>query len=163
METGLLILIVLFAIIAVGLFLSFVPLRLLMAARAQGVRIKMSALAGMRLRRTNQAYMVMQLIKAHKAGVDVTTQMLECQHLLGGNPGRVLDSVIIAKAADIPLEWKRAAAIDISGGDPAEFINGLVQSNRPYTVQEVEKAAVEYVESLDKDMIKAKMMSKGLR
>jgi uncharacterized protein YqfA (UPF0365 family) len=163
MDAGLLILIILFVLIAVSMFLSFVPLRQLRAARSEGVRLKLSTLAGMRLRKTNQALMVTLLIKAHKAGLSLTTQMLECQYLVGGNSAKVLDSLIAAKDAGIPFEWRRAAAIDISGGDPIEFINSLAQNNRTYTHQEVEKAAGEYVENLDKDMLRAKRMVKSLR
>ena len=43
--------------------------------------------------------------------------MLEQHFLAGGNVDRVVDALIAAQKADIPLDFKRATAIDLAGRD----------------------------------------------
>ena len=54
------------------------------------------------------------LIKAHKAGLNLTTNQLESHYLAGGNVDRVVDANIAAQRADIDLPFERGAAIDFS-------------------------------------------------
>ena len=62
----------LFLIVAgVVLFLHFVPIGLWISAIAAGVRISIFNLVGMRLRRVVPEKIVLPLIKANKAGLDV--------------------------------------------------------------------------------------------
>ena len=63
---------VLVAIILVVVFLRFVPLGLWITSLAAGVHISISSLVGMRLRRIQPKRLVEPLIKARKAGLDVT-------------------------------------------------------------------------------------------
>lgn len=99
------------------LFFSFVPVRLWIAARASGVKLRIISLIGMRLRKIPPAAIVNSLIKAIKAGLPMTTDMLEQHYLAGGNVDRVVDALIAAQKADIPLDFKRATAIDLAGRD----------------------------------------------
>jgi uncharacterized protein YqfA (UPF0365 family) len=62
------------------------------------------------------------LIKAHKAGVDVTTNQLESHYLAGGNVDRVVNALIAAQRANIELPFERGAAIDLAGRDVLEAV-----------------------------------------
>lgn len=117
MDLWLLILIIVAAFIFIVFFFSFVPVRLWIAARASGVKLRIVSLVGMRLRKIPPARIANPLIKAVKAGIDVNTNMLEQHFLAGGNVDRVVDSLIAAQKADIPLDFKRATAIDLAGRD----------------------------------------------
>jgi len=115
---------VLFFIIIVGLiifvissFFSFVPVGLWISAYAAGVRIGIFTLIGMRLRRVIPSRIVNPMIKAEKAGLDVSINKLEAHYLAGGNVDKVVNALIAAQRANIPLEFERAAAIDLAGRD----------------------------------------------
>ena len=100
--------------IAVMFILSFVPVGLWISALAAGVKIGIFTLIGMRLRKVKPKRVVEPLIKARKAGIDVTTNQLESHYLAGGNVDRVIDALIAAQRADINLTFERCAAIDLA-------------------------------------------------
>ena len=82
--TGGLISLILFVVvifIAVMFILSFVPVGLWISALAAGVKIGIFTLIGMRLRKVKPKRVVEPLIKARKAGIDVTTNQLESHYL----------------------------------------------------------------------------------
>ena len=62
------------------------------------------------------------LIKARKAGLDVTINQLEAHYLAGGNVDKVVNALIAAQRANIPLGFERAAAIDLAGRDVLEAV-----------------------------------------
>lgn len=103
-------------------FLSFVPLGLWISAISSGVKINISTLIGMRLRRVNPHKVIRPLIKAQKAGMDVTINQLEIHYLSGGHVGNVIDAWIAAHRANLDLSFERAAAIDLAGRDIFEAI-----------------------------------------
>jgi uncharacterized protein YqfA (UPF0365 family) len=104
-------------IIALSVFLSFVPIMLWISAMASGVRISIITLVAMRLRRVIPSRIVNPMIKATKAGIDLTINQLESHFLAGGNVDRVVNALIAAHRANINLEFERAAAIDLAGRD----------------------------------------------
>ncbi|WOS96439.1 MULTISPECIES: flotillin-like protein FloA [Nosocomiicoccus] len=123
--TGGLISLILFVVvifIAVMFILSFVPVGLWISALAAGVKIGIFTLIGMRLRKVKPKRVVEPLIKARKAGIDVTTNQLESHYLAGGNVDRVIDALIAAQRADINLTFERCAAIDLAGRDVLEAV-----------------------------------------
>ena len=76
----------------------------------------------MRLRRVSPRKVIAPLIKAHKAGLNLTTNQLESHYLAGGNVDRVVDANIAAQRADIDLPFERGAAIDLAGRDVLEAV-----------------------------------------
>ena len=66
--------------------------------------------------------MINPLIKAHKAGINVTTNQLESHYLAGGNVDRVVNALIAAHRANIELMFERCAAIDLAGRDVLEAV-----------------------------------------
>ena len=103
------------SIIGVMVFLNFVPVGLWISAIAAGVNVSIIDLIGMRLRRVPAAQIVLPLIKANKAGLDVTVDQLEAHYLAGGNVDRVIDALIAAHRAGIDLNFERGCAIDLAG------------------------------------------------
>ena len=75
-------------IIAITMFLHFVPLGLWISAIAANVNVGIFTLVGMRLRRVVPQKIVLPLIKANKAGLSVSVNQLEAHYLafraLGG-------------------------------------------------------------------------------
>jgi len=96
---------------------SFIPVGLWISALAAGVRVSIITLIGMRFRRVPPARIVEPLIKSIKAGLDISVNQLEAHYLAGGNVDRVVNALIAAERAAIPLVFERAAAIDLAGRD----------------------------------------------
>ncbi|NLY46189.1 MAG: flotillin-like protein FloA [Tissierella sp.] len=114
--------IALIIIILVMLFFSFVPVGLWITAYFSGIKIKISTLIGMRLRRVAPSRIVNPLIKASKGGLDIDINELEAHFLAGGNVNTVVDALIAAQRANIPLTFERAAAIDLAGRNVLEAV-----------------------------------------
>lgn len=113
---------VVLGIILLSVLLTFVPVMLWISALAAGVKVSIFTLIGMRLRRVIPSRVINPLIKAHKAGLDVTTNQLESHYLAGGNVDRVVNALIAAHRANIELSFERAAAIDLAGRDVLEAV-----------------------------------------
>lgn len=115
---------VLFGIIVlvVILFFSFVPVGLWISAKAANVKVGIFTLIGMRLRRVQPRNIVMPLIKATKAGLDVGVNQLEAHYLAGGNVDNVVNALIASERAGIDLPFEKAAAIDLAGRNVFEAV-----------------------------------------
>lgn len=116
------IIIIAIILIALVLLFTFVPVTLWISALAAGVKVGLFTLVGMRLRRVVPSRVINPLIKAYKAGLDVTTNQLESHYLAGGNVDRVVNALIAAHRANINLSFERAAAIDLAGRDVLEAV-----------------------------------------
>jgi uncharacterized protein YqfA (UPF0365 family) len=103
------------AVLFFFILFSIVPVGLWISALAAGVRVPLISMVAMRLRRVPPRGIVMPLIKADKAGVDVEQDQLEAHFLAGGHVDRVVDALIAADKAKLNLPFDRAAAIDLAG------------------------------------------------
>ena len=101
----------------IGMILYLVPVRLWLAAWASGAYVGLFTLIGMRFRRVPPATIVTGRISAVKAGLDISIDDLEAHYLAGGNVENLVNAMISADKANIPLLFKRAAAIDLAGRD----------------------------------------------
>ncbi|MEH7236070.1 flotillin-like protein FloA [Bacillus sp. JJ1562] len=110
------------AIILLAVLFTFVPVALWISALAAGVRVSIFTLIGMRLRRVIPNRVIIPLIKAQKAGLQLNTNQLESHYLAGGNVDRVVNALIAAQRANIDLTFERAAAIDLAGRDVLEAV-----------------------------------------
>ena len=117
--------IIVVAILVAAVFFRYVPLGLWINARASGAPVKIISLIGMRFRRISPQKIVNAYIKARKAGLDVTTDMLETHFLAGGNVERVINALISAKQASINLSFTTACAIDLAGQHQPELHHRL--------------------------------------
>ncbi len=114
--------VIIVVIFIISLFLHFVPIGLWISARAAGVNVGIFNLVGMRLRRVIPSKIVLPLVKANKAGLDVNANQLEAHYLAGGDVDRVVDALIAAQRATMSLTFERAAAIDLAGRDVLEAV-----------------------------------------
>jgi uncharacterized protein YqfA (UPF0365 family) len=114
--------IVFLAIVFLILFFNFIPVGLWISAFAAGVRVGIFTLIGMRLRRVVPNRIILPLIKARKAGIDISVNQLEAHYLAGGNVDRVVNALIAAYRANMDLQFVRAAAIDLAGRDVLEAV-----------------------------------------
>lgn len=121
-EAIFLIVVVVIIALLIAVLLTFVPVMLWISALAAGVRVSIFTLIGMRLRRVIPSRVINPLIKAHKAGINVTTNQLESHYLAGGNVDRVVNALIAAHRANIVLPFERSAAIDLAGRDVLEAV-----------------------------------------
>ncbi|NLN19893.1 MAG: flotillin-like protein FloA [Firmicutes bacterium] len=133
------------AIVFVFVLFSFIPIGLWISALAAGVRVGLVTLIGMRLRRVAPSRIILPMIKAEKAGMDVTIDKLEAHHLAGGNVDRVIDALIAAHRAQISLTFERAAAIDLAGRDVLEAVQMSVNPKviETPTISSVAKDGIE--------------------
>ena len=133
------IIIIIVAIIFLILFFTFVPLGLFISARASGVKVGILQLVGMRIRKVIPSRIVNPLIKATKAGLNVSINKLEAHYLAGGNVDRVINALIAAQRAGIPLDFEKACAIDLAGRD---VLNAVQMSVNPKVIETPVIAAV---------------------
>ena len=99
-------------------------------AKTTKAGIGMLDLIGMTFRKVNQTVIVRSKVMAVKSGLSdddgVTTQALEAHYLAGGNVPNVVQALIAARRAEIPLEYRRAAAIDLAGRNVLEAVQTSV-------------------------------------
>jgi uncharacterized protein YqfA (UPF0365 family) len=113
--------VILFAII-----LSF--FKIYIQAYSCGAKIPMKTLIYMKwLRKVPPGLIVQALIKLRKSGIDtVTTDGLEAHYLAQGDVLSVVNALIAADKADIPLSFKQATAIDLAGRDVLDAVKTSV-------------------------------------
>ena len=109
-------------IVLLIMFFRFFPIGLWISAAASGVRISIFSMVGMRFRRINPSKVVLPMIKATKAGLKVNMNELEAHLLAGGSVDRVVDALIAAQSAQIPLEFEQSRAIDLAGRNVLEAV-----------------------------------------
>lgn len=120
------ILIIVAVIFLVFLFLWLVPLGLWFNALLNGVRISLLQLILMRWRKVPPSIIVNGLITGTKAGIKLNRDELEAHYLAGGRVPAVINALISADKANIPLDFKAATAIDLAGRDVLEAIQTSV-------------------------------------
>ncbi len=118
---------------------NFVPVGLWISAISAGVKVSLLSLVAMRLRRVPPVKIILPLIKADKAGIEVNQNQLEAHFLAGGNVDRVVDALIAADKAQIALPFDRAAAIDLAGRD---VLDAVKVSVNPRVIQTPNISAV---------------------
>ena len=74
------------------------------------------------MRQVSPHSIIRPLIKATKAGLDLSTDELEAHYLAGGNVNLVIDALIASHRAEIDLEFVKAAAIDLAGRNVFEAV-----------------------------------------
>ncbi len=94
--------------------------------------VSMMSLIGMGFRQVNSRVIVQAKIMAAQAGLDIghragiSTKRLEAHYLAGGNVTNVILAIIAAHRAGIPLDFDRAAAIDLAGRDVLDAVRTSV-------------------------------------
>jgi len=94
--------------------------------------LSMLSLIAMGFRQVNSQVIVQAKIMAAQAGLDInrktgiSTNRLEAHYLAGGNVTNVILAIIAAHRAGIPLDFDRAAAIDLAGRDVLDAVRTSV-------------------------------------
>ncbi len=122
LSLGVVVALIFIAIIILVVFFQFIPFGLWLTALFSGIRVPFFTLFGMRFRRVDPRAIVLPLISAHKAGIQLSPNDLEGHYLAGGNVNRVVNALISADKAGIALTYKQATAIDLAGRDVFEAV-----------------------------------------
>ena len=110
------------AVIGLIILLWFFPLALWFQALLSGVRVSLIQLVLMRWGGVNPKTIVIALITGTKAGLTLRANELEAHYLAKGNVVKVVNALISADKANIPLDFKTAAGIDLAGRDVFEAV-----------------------------------------
>ncbi len=123
-------LIFLIIVVLVGLFFIAILAQffgLWLQAFMSNAGVSLFDLIGMRLRKVDARVLVLSKIQAVKAGLlDVSTNDLETHYLARGRVPNVVNAMIAANRAGIPLTWKHGCAIDLAGRDILDAVHTSV-------------------------------------
>lgn len=99
-------------LIFLGIFISFASVYI--RAMVAGAPVGLMELISMKLQRVPIGLIVDNRIFAVKAGIPLSTDALIAHYQAGGNVGQVVRALIAAEKASLPLDFKRATAIDLA-------------------------------------------------
>jgi len=101
-----------------------IPVTLWISATLSGVKVNLFTLIIMRFRKVPPPLIVRALILSTKAGIkDITTDVLEMHYLARGNLMSVIKALVIADKANLNMNFKQAAAIDLAGRDVLKAVS----------------------------------------
>src|ERR1035437_7298832 len=133
------------ALIFLWIFFRILPIGLWVTAHLTGVRMSLIQLALMRFRKVPPGVITNALINGHKAGLILSRDELEAHFMAGGHVQSVVNALISAEKANIPLNFKLATAIDLAGRDVFDAVqlsvNPRVIDTPP--VSAVEKSGIQ--------------------
>jgi uncharacterized protein YqfA (UPF0365 family) len=99
-------------------FLMYFPITLWVSAMFSGVPLSPFTLIAMRFRGVDQSSCIGPMIQGIKAGIEgLELDKLEAHYLSQGNIPNVVNALISANKAHIPLTFDDATAIDLAGRD----------------------------------------------
>lgn len=110
------------ALVGLSIFLWFFPVALWFQALISGVKISLLQLVLMRWRKVPPGTIVMAMITGTKAGLKLDANELEAHYLAKGHVPNVVNALVSADKANIALDFKMAAAIDLAGRDVFEAV-----------------------------------------
>jgi uncharacterized protein YqfA (UPF0365 family) len=135
------------AVVLIGLLGRFIGLWF--QAFVSGTPISFFNIIGMSLRKIPPRIIVNAHINAHKAGLmDITVADLETHYLAGGRVIDVIAALIAAQKANIPLDWRRATAIDLAGRD---ILDAVRTSVNPKVIDCPDRSRSDYITGVAKD------------
>lgn len=114
------------ALLVVG-FIFIYFFKLWVKALVSGVRVSFTSLLAIKLRKIPPDLIVTARIRLSKAGLsNIPSNALEAHYMAGGDLLTVVNALIAADKADIPLDFKRATAIDLAGRDVFDAVTTSV-------------------------------------
>ncbi len=114
--------IIVLAFILLLVFFYLVPINLWFQCVLNGVRISLVQLIFMRWRKVPPAIIVNAMINSKKAGLNLSSDLLEAHYLAGGHVRSVVNALISADKANIALDFNTATAIDLAGRDVLDAV-----------------------------------------
>lgn len=123
-------------------------------AFVSGTPISLFNIVGMSLRKIPPRVIVNAYINAYKAGIrEVRVADLETHYLAGGRVIDVVSALIAAQKANIPLDWKRATAVDLAGRD---ILDAVRTSVNPKVIDCPDRTHGDYITGVAKDGVQLK-------
>lgn len=114
--------IIVLAFVLLLVFFYLVPINLWFQCVLNGVRISLVQLIFMRWRKVPPAIIVNAMINSKKAGLNLSSDLLEAHYLAGGHVRSVVNALISADKANIALDFNTATAIDLAGRDVLDAV-----------------------------------------
>ena len=105
------------AFVLLLVFFYFVPINMWFQCVLNGVKISLIQLIFMRWRKVPPAIIVNAMVNSKKAGLNLSSDLLEAHYLAGGHVRSVVNALISADKANIALDFNTATAIDLAGRD----------------------------------------------
>lgn len=140
------------AVVVIGLLGRFIGLWF--QAFVSGTPIPLFNIIGMSLRKIPPRIIVNAHINAHKAGLkEINVADLETHYLAGGRVIDVVAALIAAQKANIPLDWKRATAIDLAGRD---ILDAVRTSVNPKVIDCPDRQRSDFITGVAKDGVQLK-------
>jgi uncharacterized protein YqfA (UPF0365 family) len=115
---------VVFILIFIAIFFQFASLWF--QALLSNASVSIVDMVAMRFRKVDVKTIVYSRIRAVKAGMDIPTAALETHYLAGGRVPHVINALVSAQKAKIPLTWDVATAIDLAGRDIVDAVQTSV-------------------------------------
>lgn len=154
--------VLIFASIIVGFFMIILLLKfglIWLRASSAGVGVSWFNLIGMWIRRVSPSVIVDSRIIASKSGLDVSYEEIETHVLASGRVISVVQAMVMASKAKIPLEWQQACAIDLAGRD---ILDAVRTSTNPKVIDvpDQKKGGMDFITAIAKDGIQLKVKAR---
>ena len=121
---------IVFIITVIGLFFLQVLFQWIKALHSN-VNVSYSRLVSMRLRKVPVQTIIEAYVLGRNEGYPIELDLLEAHYLAGGNVLRTVQAVIAANKANVKLDFKEAAALDLAGDGMLEVAKNIAK-NKPF-------------------------------
>lgn len=118
---------IVFIITVIGLFFLQVLFQWIKALHSN-VNVSYSRLVSMRLRKVPVQTIIEAYVLGRSEGHPIELDLLEAHYLAGGNVLRTVQVVIAANKANVKLDFKEAAALDLAGDGMLEVAKNIAKS-----------------------------------
>ncbi len=118
-------------IVAIAIIISIISMGLLQVlfqwikALHSNVEVSYFRLVSMKLRKVPIQTIIEASVLGRSEGYPIELDMLEAHYLAGGNVLRTVQAVIAANKANVKLDFKEAAALDLAGNDMLEVAKNI--------------------------------------
>ncbi len=127
-------------------------------AFSAGVSINWFTLIGISIRRVSPSIIVDCRVIAVKAGLAISYEEIETHVLSGGRVINVVQALVMANKAKIPLDWQHACAIDLAGRD---VLDAVRTSTHPKVIDvPASKNPDDFISAIAKDGIQLKVKAR---
>ena len=121
---------IVFIITVISLFFLQVLFQWIKALHSN-VNVSYSRLVSMRLRKVPVQTIIEAYVLGRSEGFPIELDLLEAHYLAGGNVLRTVQAVIAANKANVKLDFKEAAALDLAGDGMLEVAKNIAK-NKPF-------------------------------
>ncbi len=151
---------VILTLIFLAVFFSFIAVWV--RALVAGAPVGIIELVGMKLQRVPIGLIVDNRIFAIKAGLQITTEQLVVHFQSGGNVAQVVRALIAADKANIPLDFKRATAIDLATQQSGKSVfEAVMTSVNPRVIDCPDaKSGKQTIDGMSKDGIQVQVRAR---